>query len=61
MIDGTDSPTPGRGLAALGRGGVPVAMAAPSAPVRRREADGPSASRPGQGAHRTREDVPSII
>src|SRR2546423_28620 len=40
MVDGMRSSVPGRGLGALGRGDVPAAMVDPSAPVRRREADG---------------------
>jgi len=40
MLDAMKSSVPGRELGALGRGDVPVPMAAPSVPVRRREADG---------------------
>ena len=40
MIDAMRSSEPGRELGVLGRGDVPVAMAAPSSPVRRRAADG---------------------
>src|SRR4051794_25585849 len=72
MVYCAEWPPPGRGLAALGRGGVPVAMAAPSAPVRRREADGLGAAAtpprtdrrrpsPVRTRIRTREDVASTI
>ena len=40
MVDAMKSSVPGRELGALGRGDAPVPMAAPSAPVRRREANG---------------------
>jgi hypothetical protein len=40
MVDAMRSSEPGRELVVLGRGDVPAAMAAPSVPVRRREADG---------------------
>jgi hypothetical protein len=72
MIDAMKLSVPGRELGALGRGDVPVPMAAPSVPVRRREADGrrgpappgrdvrerPS---PPRSRSRTHESVASII
>jgi hypothetical protein len=72
MIDATKSSVPGRELGALGRGDVPAVMAAPSASVRRREADGLFAAAtptragrerpsPARSRSRTREIVASII
>ncbi len=57
MVDVTESFVPGRELVALGRRGVPAAMAEPSGPVRRGEADGRWGPAPpgcaGRGAAQT--------
>src|SRR5258705_113493 len=72
MVDAVRSSVPGRELGALGRGDVPAAMAAPSASVRRRAADGLFAAAsparavrerpsPARSRSRTRELVASTI